>query len=281
MSFVKNSTNPLKRVLLCPTTYFEFESINVITEEWIIRGQKIDKKECAREHAEFVAAFRENGVEVEMMKPTSGLYHQVFMRDCGVCIEEGFIVGKFREPSRVGETALYEAKMKELGVPNMARCTNGVFEGGDFFFLDDYTMVLGLVARTDQAGFDNVRSQVNDLGYEMIGVHSKRENLHLDMCFNMIGEKAAVVCKEALPDSFLNLLKKRKFELIDVPQEGVFKHYCNLQALGNDKVISFKNNNAVNEKMRALGFKVIEVDLVEILKGGGGPHCMTFPLLRE
>ena len=54
-----------------------------------------------------------------------------------------------------------------------------------------------------------------------------------------------------------------------------FKH------LGNDKVISFKNNKIVNEKMSALGFKVIEIDLVEILKGGGGPHCMTFPLLRE
>lgn len=33
--------------------------------------------------------------------------------------------------------------------------------------------------------------------------------------------------------------------------------------------------------MRAYGLKVIEVDLKEILKGGGGPHCMSFPLERE
>jgi N-dimethylarginine dimethylaminohydrolase len=281
MSFVKNSTNVLKKVLLCPTTYFEFESINVITEGWVSKGEQINKEECKREHAEFTQAYRENGVEVVMMEPSEGLYHQVFARDFGVCIDEGFIMGKFREPSRIGETIAYEEKMKELGIPNIARCTTGVFEGGDFFFLDDYTMVQGIIARTDRAGFDNVRSQVNELGYEMIGVECKRENLHLDMCFNIIGEKVAVVCKEALPHSFLKILEKRKFQLIDVPQEDVFKHYCNLQALGGDKVISFNNNKTVNEKIAALGFKVIKVDLVEILKGGGGPHCMSFPLLRE
>ncbi|WP_394706362.1 arginine deiminase family protein [Breoghania sp.] len=46
-------------------------------------------------------------------------------------------------------------------------------------------------------------------------------------------------------------------------------------------MLSFKNNRDVNAKMKALGIRVIEVELAEILKGGGGPHCMTFPLQRE
>ena len=33
--------------------------------------------------------------------------------------------------------------------------------------------------------------------------------------------------------------------------------------------------------MKALGFELVEVDLVELLKAGGGPHCMTFPIIRE
>jgi N-dimethylarginine dimethylaminohydrolase len=28
------------------------------------------------------------------------------------------------------------------------------------------------------------------------------------------------------------------------------------------------------------GMDVIELDITEILKAGGGPHCMTFPLER-
>ncbi|SEI99166.1 N-Dimethylarginine dimethylaminohydrolase [Propionispira arboris] len=280
MSYVKNATNTLKKVLLCPPTYFEFEPINVITEEWLRQGESVNKEACLREHADFVQAYRENDVEVVLMEPTPGLTYEVFARDFGGCVAEGYIMGKFREPCRVGETEKYEAKMKELGIAPIARCTSGAFEGGDFWLLDEYTIVHGIIARTDQDGYINIKRQMQTLGYTMIGIPCNRENLHLDMCFNIVADKVAVVCKAALPDFFLKMLEKRHFTLIDVPQEGVFRHYCNLQALGAGRVISFTDNKNVNEKMQTLGLNVIRVDLVEILKGGGGPHCMTFPLLR-
>lgn len=280
-TFVSNGTNVLKKVLLCPPEYFEFEPINVITEDWLKKGERANIKECMREHSEFVQAYRENGVEVELMQPKKGLTYEVFARDFGGCISEGYIMGKFREPCRVPETEEYEKKMKELGVPVVARCTTGAFEGGDFWMLDEYTIAHGIIARTDKAGFDNIKNQVEELGYTMVGVKCNRQNLHLDMCFNIVAEKTAVVCKAALPDNFIKMLEKRHFTLIDVPQQGVFRHFCNLQSLGNDRVLTLKNNKAVNEQMRALGLKTIELDLVEILKGGGGPHCMTFPLERQ
>jgi len=279
--YVKDSTSVLKKVLLCPPTYFEFEPINVITEDWLEKGQKADKEACMREHAEFVQAYEENGVEVVLMDPKPGLTYQVFARDFGACLAEGYIMGNFREPCRKGETAEYEAAMRKLGIPAIARCTAGAFEGGDFWFLDEYTLAHGVVARTDWDGLKNIRRQVREYGYEMIGVPALRQNLHLDMCFNIVEEKTAVVCKEALPYNFLRMLEKRKFDLIDVPQEGVYRHYCNLQCIGNGRVMTFHNNTKVNEAMRARGLEPICVDLVEILKGGGGPHCMTFPLERE
>ena len=48
-------------------------------------------------------------------------------------------------------------------------------------------------------------------------------------------------------------------------------HY-KIAVLGDqDSVLGFK----------ALGLDVVEVDLCQILKAGGGPHCMTFPLKRD
>ena len=38
-TYVKDSTSVLKKVLLCPPTYFEFEPINVITEDWLEKGE--------------------------------------------------------------------------------------------------------------------------------------------------------------------------------------------------------------------------------------------------
>ena len=247
-TYVKDSTSVLKKVLLCPPTYFEFEPINVITEDWLEKGEKANKEACMREHAEFAQAYRENGVEVVMMDPNPNCTYEVFARDFGACLAEGYIMGNFRDP---------------------------------FWFLDEYTIAHGVIARTDWDGFENVRRQAHEHGYEMIGVPALRQNLHLDMCFNIVAEKVAVVCKEALPYNFLKMLEKRKFDLIDVPQEGVYRHYCNLQCLGDGRVLTFYNNKKVNEAMSARGIKPICVDLVEILKGGGGPHCMTFPLERD
>ncbi len=281
MKYVANSTNVLRKVLLCPPAYLELEPINMISKSWLRNGERLDQKTCLREHEEFIQAYTENGVEVVLMEPLPELKYQVFARDFGACLADGYIMGSFREPCRRGESAVYESKLKELGIPCVARCTSGVFEGGDFWFLDDSTIAHGIIARTDWDGFNNVKRQLERLGYVVYGVECSSRNLHLDMCFNIVAEKTAVICREALPENFLKILERRGFELIEVPQEGVFRHYCNIQCLGGGRVLTFKNNNEVNDKLRALGLTVIAVELEEILKAGGGPHCMTFPLLRD
>lgn len=281
MSFVCNSTGVLKKVLLAKPENVRLQPINVISDRWIARGGGIDEAACMREHAELAEAYKENGVEVRFAPTKKELTNQVFARDFGACVAQGYILGRFREPIRFGETEVYEAELKKLGIPCAARCKRGVFEGGDFWFLDGETLAVGTVARTDAEGFASLAEQLEPLGYRMIRVPCPGDNLHLDMCFNIAAERVAVVCREALPDFFLKILRERKFELIDVTQEEVFQHHCNLQCIGAERVVSFRSNGEVNAKLRALGLTVIDVELREILKMGGGPHCMTFPLLRE
>ncbi len=280
--FTKNATAPLKKVMVCPPTYLQLQPINEISRDWIDQGEvDSNRKQALSEWNEFVAAYRENGVEVVEVDADPESPLMVFARDFGGCIQEGVVMGRFREPVRQRESAIYEAKLKEEGVPIVVRTTAGCMEGGDFWFLDDYTLAIGVVDRTNFDGIRNLREQVEKFGYSLIGVPCPPENLHLDMCFNIIGEKCCLAATEQLPYFFLKMLKKRGFEIIDVPSELVFRHGCNVMALGNDKVMCVKNNRSVNEKMKALGFELVEVDLVELLKAGGGPHCMTFPIIRE
>lgn len=279
--FVPNSWGKLRKVLLCSPTYFSFQPINVITKGWMEKGEQANLTKFQREHAELVEAYRSAGVEVELIDPQPGLPYMVYARDFGACLAEGALIGNFREPVRQGEEIAYEAKLRELGVPIIGKVWRGSFEGGDFWFLDESTVAHGAVARSDLEGIRCAQEILRPLGYEVIAVPSPSKNLHLDMIFNIVAPKVAVACKVALPDFFIRMLEKRKFELIDVPQEGVFKHFCNIQALGEGKVLTFEANKDVNQKLRALGLEVLTIDLVEILKGGGGPHCMTFPLLRD
>lgn len=278
--FVSNATNELKKVLVCSPKYYVFNGINEITKSWMEKGETEQNDLMVKEWNDLLQAYKDNGVEVVEMDADPSMQVQTFARDFGACVKEGAIIGKFRHPARQAETAAYEAKLKEHGIPVIARCNAGCFEGGDFWMLDEHTLAFGLVDRTDRAGVDNLREQLEKFGYTVVGVPCPPANLHLDMVFNIVAEKLCIAATRELPYDFIQMLKRRDFTIIDVPSELVFKHGCNVQALGNNKVLAIKNNKSVNEKMREAGVEVIEVDLCQILKAGGGPHCMTFPMKR-
>ena len=278
--FVSNATNVLKKVLVCSPKYYVFNGINEITKSWMEKGETEQNDLMVKEWNELIKVYKDNGVEVFEMEPDKSMQVQTFARDFGACVKEGAIIGKFRHPARQVETVAYEAKLKELGVPVIARCNAGCFEGGDFWMIDEHTLAFGMVDRTDEAGVANLRDQLSKFGYTVVGVPCPPANLHLDMVFNIVAEKICIAATRELPYNFIQMLKRRDFTIIDVPSELVFKHGCNVQALGNNKVLAIKNNKSVNDKMREVGVDVIEVDLCQILKAGGGPHCMTFPIQR-
>jgi N-dimethylarginine dimethylaminohydrolase len=279
--FVPNSTGRLRKVLLCPPRYFDFRPINEITRKVLAGGEHADLEAVKHEHEGFAQAYRDAGVEVVMMEPSPDLPYMVYARDFGACVAEGALIGSFREPVRQGEELLYERKLHELGVPIIGRIDRGFFEGGDFWFLDEATIAHGVVARSDWEGVRAAARILEPLGYTVTGVQLPSKNLHLDMAFNIVAPGVAVCATEQMPDFFLRMLAKRHFELVEVPSEGVFLHHCNLQCLGGERVLTFAGNAAVNARLEALGLDVITPELTQILKGGGGPHCMTFPLLRD
>jgi N-dimethylarginine dimethylaminohydrolase len=280
-TFVSNAYGKLKKVLLCPIDNYRIMPINFVARQWIEKGHAMDYGLCKKQHLALKQAYIDNGVEVELIEPAEGLVYQVFARDFGICLKEGYVLGRFKEPCRRDETAEYEKKLDELGVPCIARCTAGCFEGGDFCFLDENTLLMGVIDRTDPAGFESVRHQLNDWGYEMAPVRVDRKYLHIDVCVNIIAEKTVIICPDILPDSIVKRFLRRNFEMIRISCEEVMAYAANIQGLGGGKVISSHTNTKTNARMRALGLDVVEVDISEIVKGGGGIHCMTFPLVRE
>ncbi|EOL49264.1 hypothetical protein RV11_GL001599 [Enterococcus phoeniculicola] len=278
--FVSNATNELKEVIVCSPKYYVFNAINEITKSWMEKGETEHNEQMVSEWETLVQAYRDNGVVVHEVEAKKQLQVQTFARDFGCMVKEGAIIGKFRHPARQKETELYEEKLKELGVPIVARVNAGCMEGGDFWMLDEHTLAFGLVDRTDEAGLHNLREQLAKFGYTVVGVPVAPANLHLDMVFNIVAPGICIAATDELPHNFIQMLKRRNFKIIHVPSELVFKHGCNVQALGNGKVLGIENNQSVNEAMEAEGLEVIKLPLEQILKAGGGPHCMTYPVRR-
>lgn len=277
--FVRNGTAALSRVLTCPPSYLQRAApINEISKKYV--NQPLDQTKLKAEYRQLVEIYHQIGVTVEQLTPTIEMPNAVFSRDFGGCVREGYILGRFKKSIRFKESTAYEHKMADLGIPKLGEVVHGFFEGGDFAFLADNVVAIGMLDRTDQTGFDEIKAMLSPLGYQVYPVKAASRYLHLDMCFNLVADHLAVAYVQGLPPDFLSLLSKLAIKLIPVPETAIFKHGCNLESLGHHRVISLKQNQAVNVALRSAGMSVLELNAVETLKAGGGPHCMTFPLHR-
>lgn len=276
--YVKDGTSTLKKVLVSQPDFLKPAPINEIAKKW--RDTVMDVALMKKEHDAFREAYQNAGVTVELLEPSEDRPNAVFSRDFGACVKEGYIMGRFKLDMRYREHVDYKKRMEELEIPMIGEVREGIFEGGDFMFLNEHWIAVGMADRTNEKGLEELKAMLQPLGYEVTGVPLDARYLHLDMCFNLVDEHLAVAYADGLPPEFKTMLAKREIEMIPVKEEAIFLHGCNLQALGNHRVMSLKQNSVVNEQLAKKGMDVTELDITEILKAGGGPHCMTFPLLR-
>ena len=55
----------------------------------------------------------------------------------------------------------------------------------------------------------------------------------------------------------------------------------NIVGLGGGKCVSYEWNERIIDILEEWGFDVISIPGSQLSIGGGGPHCMTAPILRE
>jgi N-dimethylarginine dimethylaminohydrolase len=273
----------LRSVLLCKPTFYEFMPVNETAKSHLEKGEKLDRQRAFHEHQNLADAISETGAEIVWVEPKKEMPYQVFTRDLGITTAQGALLGPFTFPMRRGEEDV-AAPFIEQKVPVWKKIPSQdgvVFEGGDFMYMDDHTVALGIGARTTPKGAEIVKNYMAELEVEVIPVTFHPRFCHIDMIFNVIAEKICVACVSALNADFLRRLKDGKWQIVETTPDDVLTLLGNLFAVDVGVIISPVHNKRINSALRALGVKIIEVELEELLKGGGGPHCMTFPLLRD
>ena len=279
---VSNEYGKLRKAVVCEPVYLKIEeAINVIEAKFLRLGKPVIVEEAVRQHRNFVRVLRSEGVKVISIPPDERLPEQVYVEDIGVSTERGVILGRFSPPVRKGEVGAAKGFFEENKIPILHKISEGFFEGGDFVYLDEEAAAIGLSSRTTSKGVAELQRHVSR---KLITVRMPANYLHLGGLLNVISEKECVLCSKLLPEPFLKTLKTKGFETVDVKVKELEKQLhsaCNVLALGNRKLVSFPQNKEVNAELRKRGFDVIEVEIGEILKGGGSFGCITFSLERE
>jgi N-dimethylarginine dimethylaminohydrolase len=278
---VYNSTGVLKRVLLGKPTYNEVLPLSDVARDLHDKGIAFDRDTQARQHAEMEAIFSQLGIGISWVKLDPALPWGMFTRDFGVNTPRGVLIGRFRYTERKGEEIRAKETLQELGETILPKqVTRGCFEGGDLYWLDENTLIVGNGNRSTYSGFANAREILAEYGKRVFVVEFLSKWNHLDIIFQPVADKLAVVCEDAVPDYFMGLLDGLGWTLIKVAGEYALKTEINMLALGNDKVLSFRGNR-INAMLKAHGLEVFDPEYSAFTSQGGGPHCSTFELERE
>jgi len=279
---VYNSTGKLKRVLLGKPTYHGVIPVSDVARDLMDDGFQIDQQTKDSQHKELEDVFRQLGVEISWVQLTpEKLPWQMFTRDFGVNTPDGVLVGRFRYQERKGEEIGGKRTLEELGETVLPRqVTKGAMEGGDCFWLDGDTLLIGNGNRSTYSGYENAREILDEYGRRVFVIEFLSKWNHLDNNFAPIAEKLAVVNEDALPGYFFGILDALGWELIKLPGEYARTSEINLLALGDDRVLSFRGNR-LNDMLKARGLEVFDPEYSFFIAHGGGIHCSTFELERE
>jgi len=240
------------------------------------------------EHDRMVEVLREEEVEVVNVAGAPRDPKAMFTRDNGAAVNGGAIIARMgpvgEEPGtgRRGEEAFVMRKLVELGMPILRTIHGqGLFEGGSFAFLDEQTAVIGLSYRQNEEGARQIEDVLSVQGVNLVRVPLTGHSLHIDGAIVMVDHKLALVNMTRLPYWFLDLLKDRGIDTLDV-HHADNPMVINCLAIRPGKVLlAINNGDGTAERLTKAGIEVIPIDYAECQTNGGGIHCSTMPLIRE
>lgn len=246
----------------------------------------VDPELGRAQHDELVAAYRGHGVDVHLVergrldKPNS-----MFVRDLMLMTPEGAIVARPASTVRAGEERLVSQALGELGVPIlMSVHGSGTFEGADVSWYDEDLAFVAEGLRTNEEGADQVERMLREIGVkEVVRVGLPYGGMHLDGLLNFADRDLAVVWPRRTPLKIVETLRRRGVRVLEVIDDQT-AHAClpmNFVALAPGEILMPTGGDRMREVYEQAGIRCHVVDVSELIKAGGGIHCMTGFLRRE
>jgi len=194
-------------------------------------------------------------------------------------------------------------------------------EGGDIMMLNDKCVICGSSARTDVWAIEGFAKRMlspieeGGEGIEtiiVIQIPYTRAYMHLDTVFTMVDRDAFCMFPGIEPTVKVFSIKQGKNDHLDIHAESSLKQALkralgvpsvniiksggddaiasareqwndstNTLAIAPGKVITYCRNVVSNEVLQNNGIEVLPIRGSELVRGRGGPRCMSMPLLRD
>lgn len=224
----------------------------------------IDVVRAAAQHQAYNAALRSCGVAVEMLPAAPDLPDAVFVEDTAVVLDELAVLTRPNSPTRQAEVALIEPVLRRWRT--VARlAAPATLEGGDVLRIGR-TLFVGVSVRTNQADIDGLRTLVEPLDYQVVPV-AVTGCLHLKTACTALDDETVLINA--------GWIDATPFEAFgQVPVDPAELWGGNVLRVNGRLLMNQAFPRTLN-RVAALGYHVIPLDISEFLKAEAGLTCMS------
>lgn len=212
----------------------------------------------------------------------------VYCRDASIVTDFGVILCNMGKDKRKNEPEKEKNYFQEIGLDILGTIEEpGTLEGGDVCWLDEKTLAVGHTYRTNYAGIEQLKGFLEPNGVEVLVAEMPHyqgpaDVFHLMSVLSPVDIRKTIIYSPLTPIHFRNELIDRGFEFVEVPDEEFDSMGANVLAIAPGECIMVAGNPITKSRLEESGCIVHEYAGSEIsVKGGGGPTCLTRPILRE
>jgi len=247
-----------------------------------------DFERASAEYDAFARLISDAGVDVYWLPRDDRVgLDSIYVRDATALVPDGLVSCSMGKVQRSTEPDVQRQALVAAGVQIAGHVElPGHLEGGDIVWLDATTVAVGLGYRSNVEGVSQF-TRLAGPGVTLVTVplphwRGPDDVFHLMSVVSPVDVDLAVAYSPLMPVPFRNLLLERGCHLVEVPDEEFESMGANVLALAPRQCLMVQGNPVTRRRLEQAGAEVLEYAGREIsLKGGGGPTCLTRPLVRR
>lgn len=263
-----------RHYLMCPPTYFD---VTYAINPWMDPAIPVDRGRAYEQWARLVAAYRGAGHRVDLLEPVPGLPDMVFAANGATVVDGRVLSARFATAQRAAEAEAHHSWHARYGVLYGGRGLSApaaVNEAeGDFAVLSRVVLA-GHGFRTTLAAH---RELAEVTGVEVVSLELVDPRFyHLDVALAVLDADRDHIAyyPPAFSAASRELLAARFPDAVIADDADAYAF--GLNAVG-DGLHVFMPTGAVHlrEAIAGAGYLPVEIDLSELLLGGGSVKCCT------